>query len=108
MSDKVTYNVHLKYLDQIKNRQNQYPTYDFNNAKVKKASKKKEINTLKSEIKLNNKNITIVKNNLKLKKKNYNDNYINEIENIQKQLLNGLITKNNELKTELKILKSAQ
>ena len=106
MSDDITYNVHLKYLNKIKNRQNQYPIYEFNNAKVKKASKKKEINTLKSEIKQNNKNIATVKNNLKSKKKNYNINYLNEIEDMQRQMLNGLISKNNELKTELKILKN--
>ena len=106
MSDNITYNVHLKYLNTIKNRKNQYPTYEFNNAKVKKASKKKEINTLKSEIKKNNKNIATVKNNLKSKKKSYNINFLNEIEDIQRQMLSGLISKNNELKTELKILKN--
>ena len=105
MSDKVTYKAHLKYLDKIKNRQNQYPIYEYNDSKTKKDSKKKEINTLINEIKRNNKNIASVINNLNSKNKKYYDNYLNKIQHIQRQMLNGLITKNDELKIELKILK---
>ena len=109
MTDQINYNTHLKYLGQIKNRPNQYPVYDYNNSKYKnnKKTKEKEIKILKNEIKQNNKNIASVKNNLNTKKKNNynNDNYLNEIENIQRQMLNGLINNNNKLKSELKVLK---
>ena len=108
MEDRITYNIHLKSLGQIKKRPNQYPTYEYNNKCNNKNSYNKEINSLKTEIKKNNKNIASVKNNLnaKKKKKYNNDQYLNDIEDIQRQMLNGLINKNNKLKTELKNLKN--
>ena len=108
MEDKIKYGLHIKSLNQIKKRTNQYPTFGYGNANNnKKTIKDKQIDSLKTKIKANNKNIASVVNNLNNKKiyKN-NDQYLNEIENIQNIMLCGLLIENKKLKKELKSLKN--
>ena len=112
MSDNVRYAIHIRRLGQIKQRPNQYPTYEYNKKKgLNKSSSQVIIRELSSEIKLNKKNISSVKKSFEKKKpvNYYDDKYLfdREVEKIQKQMLDSLIKKNNKLKNQLKILKNS-
>ena len=112
MVDAITYREHLKVLNQIKNRNNQYPTFQV---KDTKQNNKKIIHNkicgLKAEIDKNNKNIESIKNELNMKKKiNKNKEipvYLKDIDDMKRQMLDGLINKNEKLKYKLKELKSS-
>ena len=109
MSDDVRYQVHLRRLNQIKQRENHYPVFKFNpKGKKSPSPRKMKIDQLIYEIKSNQNNITLVKKDLGKKKPvNYDtDRYIydREVENIQKTLINQLINNNKNLKSQLKDL----
>ncbi len=112
MSDDVRYQIHLRILNQIKNRPNQYPIYipDIKRRKSPNPNRK-EIEQLMSQIKTNTNNISTIKKSFEKKKPvNYDDEdkyiYEKEVEKIQKQMMNQLINKNNNLKTKLKDLQN--
>ena len=112
MTDAVQYQMHIRNLGQIKQRQNQYPTYGYNLRKdIIKSNKNEEIKELKETIQKNNKNINKVKqkNEIKNKPINYEDDeylFDREVENMQKQMLNSLEKRNKELKNKLKEMKN--
>ena len=113
MSEHVLYAIHIRRLVQIKHRPNQYPTYDIYSRKkgLKKSGSQIIMKELSSEIKLNKKNISTVKKSFEKKKPvNYEDNdkylYDKEVENFQKVMVDKLISKNNNLKNKLKLLKN--
>ena len=110
MSDDIRYQIHLKRLNQIKQRPNKYPVYNINTkGKNSPSPKKMKIDKLLSEIKTNRINISLVKKGFEKKKPvNYEDDkyiYEREIENIQKKLINQLISNNNDLQNQVQILK---
>ena len=109
MSDDVRYQIHIRKLNQIKQRQNHYPVYKINIKGNKSSSpKEKKIHQLKAEIKSNDINISLVKKDFQKKKPIYYENdkfiYEREVENIQKKFINQLIKKNKELKKQVKDL----
>ena len=105
---EVRYQIHLRRLNQIKQRANHYPVYDVKKKKFQ-SPKKMKIDKLTEEIKANKASISITKKELGKKKPvNYEcDKYIydREVENIQKQMVNKLIGKNKKLIGELEDLK---
>ena len=109
MSDDLRYQIHLRKLNQIKQRQNHYPVYKIS-IKGNKSSntKEKKIYQLKTEIKSNDINISLVKKDFQKKKPIYYENdkfiYEREVENIQKKYINQLIKNNKELKKQVKDL----
>ena len=111
LSDDVRYQIHLKRLNQIKQRRNHYPIYKIDIKGNKSPNlKEKKIYQLKTEIKSNDINISLVKKDFQKKKPIYyeNDKYIyeREVENIQKKFINQLIKNNNELKKQVKDLQN--
>ena len=109
MSDDARYQVHLRKLNQIKQRENHYPVYEYNSKGKKSPSPLKvKIDKLISQIKSNTNNISLVKKDLGKKKPvNYDDDkyiYIREVENFQKKLISQLINNNKNLKNQLKDL----
>ena len=113
MSEHVLYAIHIRRLVQIKQRPNQYPTYDIYSKKrhLKKSGSQIIMKELSSEIKLNKKNISTVKKSFEKKKPvNYDDEdkylYDKEVEKIKKAMVDKLINKNNNLKSKLKLLKN--
>ena len=109
MSDPVREAIHIRRLIQIKQRPNQYPTYDYNKKKRLFRSESQIISSLSTEIKKNKKNISNVKKNFKKKKPvNYDDDkylFDREVENFQKKLVKSLIDKNKMLSNKLQLLK---
>ena len=114
MVDAVQYQMHIRNLGQIKQRQNQYPTYGYSLRKdLIKNNKEEEMKELKETIQQNNKNINKVKQNIDDKNKpiNYEDDeylFEREVEDIQKQMLSSLEKRNKELKNKLKEMKNNQ
>ena len=108
MSEHSRYQIHIRILNQIKNRPNQYPVYKVNVRNNSSNPRKLEIDKLLSQIKSNSKNISIIQKGLKKKKPvNYDSDmyiYDREVENIQKQMMNKLINKNKNLKNQVKFL----
>ena len=109
MSDPIRYQIHLRRLNQIKQRNNLYPVYNISMKSNRVSPRKMKIDKLSNQIKKNNENITIVKKSFEKKKPgNYQDDiylYDREVKDFQKKLLNQLIKNNNHLKKELKQLK---
>ena len=112
MSDSIRYQIHIKRLHQIKQRDNHYPSYNIKTKGYQSPSPKRmKINKLLSEIKANKISISTIKKDL-AKKKPVNfeedDKYIydREVENIQKKLYNKLIYNNNNLKSQVKVLQN--
>ena len=108
MSDHVRYQIHLRRLNQIKQRVNHYPVYDIKvKGKQSPSPKKMKIDKIMSEIKTNKANISLVKKELKKKRPvNFNESdiyiYDREVENFQKQFMDQLIDKNKILKKQVK------
>ena len=111
MSNPIRDAIHIRRLLQIKQRPNQYPTYDYNIKKgLRKSGSQIIINELSSQIKNNKKNISTVKKSFEKRKPvDYDDEdkylYDKEVERIQKQMVNTLINNNKKLKNKLKNLK---
>ncbi len=112
MSDPVRFRIHIQRLNQIKQRNNKYPTYTINSSSHNSPSPQKiKIKTLEQEINKNKVNISTIKKvfgkkkpiDYKIKGKYI---YEKEIEGFQKQLIKQLIKKNDVLKTEVKSLKN--
>ena len=112
MSDPVRFRIHIQRLNQIKQRNNKYPTYTINSSSHNSPSPQKiKIKTLEQEINKNKVNISTIKKvfgkkkpiDYKIKGKYI---YEKEIESFQKQLIKQLIKKNDVLKTEVKSLKN--
>ena len=110
MSDPVRYQIHLRRLNQIKQRANHYPIYIIKaKGKNSPSPKQVKIDKLVSEIKSNKINISLVQKELKKKRPvNFeeDDKYIydREVENFQKQFIDQLIDKNKLLKKKVKEL----
>ena len=111
MSNPIRDAIHIRRLLQIKQRPNQYPTYDYNIKKgLRKSGSQIIINELSSQIKNNKKNISTIKKSFEKKKPvDYDDEdkylYDKEVERIQKEMVNTLINNNKKLKNKLKNLK---
>ena len=112
MSDPVRFRIHIQRLNQIKQRNNKYPTYTINSSSHNSPSPQKiKIKTLEQEINKNKVNISTIKKvfgkkkpiDYKIKGKYI---YEKEIEGFQQQLIKQLIKKNDVLKTEVKSLKN--
>ena len=109
MSDQVLYQIHLRRLGEIKQRQNKYPVYNIEKKLKNPSPKKQKIDELVSQIKTNKTNITSIKKGFDKKKPvNYDEDdkyiYDREVEKIQKAMMNQLINNNKNLKNELKNL----
>ena len=112
MSDPVRFRIHIQRLNQIKQRNNKYPTYTINSSSHNSPSPQKiKIKTLEQEINKNKVNISTIKKvfgkkkpiDYKIKGKYI---YEKEIEGFQQQLIKQIIKKNDVLKTEVKSLKN--
>ena len=112
MSDPVRFRIHIQRLRQIKERNNKYPTYTIINKGHNSPSPKSiKIQKLEKEINQNKINISTIKKvfgkkkpiDYKMKGKYV---YEKEIEGFQKELIKELIKKNNNLKNEVKTLKT--
>ena len=111
MSDSILYQIHLRRLGEIKQRQNKYPVYNIEKKSKNNSPKKQKIDELISEIKTNKTNITSIKKGFEKKKPvNYEDDdkyiYDREVEKIQKAMMSQLINNNKDLKNELKNLQN--
>ena len=110
MSDPIRYQIHLRRLNQIKQRANNYPVYIVKaKGKQSQSPKKIRIDKMLSEIKTNKKNISTVKKDLNKKKPvnfDEDDKYIydREVENFQKLFVDQLKNKNKILKKQVKEL----
>ena len=112
MSDPVRFRIHIQRLGQIKERNNKYPTYTISNKGHNSPSPKSiKIQKLEKEINQNKINISTIKKVFRKKKPiDYKMKgkyvYEKEIEGFQKELIKELIKKNNNLKNEVKTLKT--
>ena len=112
MADPVRFRIHIQRLNQIKERNNKYPTYTINsNSHHSPSPQRLKILTLEQEINQNKVNISTIKKVFRKKKPidyKMKGKYIyeKEIEGFQKQLIKQLIKKNDVLKTEVKSLKN--
>ena len=113
MSDPVRFRIHIQRLNQIKQRNNKYPTYTINSKGQNSPSPHKlRIQTLEKEINSNKINISTIRKvfgkkkpiDYKIKGKYV---YEKEVEGFQKQLIKQLIKKNDVLKTEVRSLKNS-
>ena len=111
MSDELRYQIHLKRLNQIKQRPNKYPFYNIKiKGKNSPSPRKMKIDKLLTEIKTNKLNISLIKKGFEKKKPvDYKDDdkyiYEREVENIQKKLVNQLINKNQNLQNKVQSLR---